>query len=296
MNSSTTSTASALRKVKPFRAPSRAFGSPFKVSGLFWHTANRFSLFVGSSPTRGPSRDCTVKLFKALGERSRNRRSVSLATVVISALTRNRNLAQIVRLNCPPPALPVSDSELDGLVRGMAGLTLVDDPMRASLLADDGFDISTAAAPYCTSSTLDVSYAISPTDGKVGKEKETLFEAEKEDVAVVSGQGPPSGSLRCTNDASRKNLVSAYCSPPCRPIHTTPLRSRIPGATTAPATDPLSASPARLTAIAVSLVYEVFASTDDETDEMQTWYPIGGGSLNVAATGRGLTLGATVEV
>ena len=100
--------------------------------------------------------------------------------------------------------------------------------------------------------------------------------------------GPPSDTLG--------NLVSA-CSLPPRPIRPTPVRrSSVVAIHTTPATDPPSASRPCLTAVTVSLVYEVFASPDDEADEVQTWYPIGGGALNVAPTGRGLTLGATVEV
>ncbi|KAI1794899.1 hypothetical protein LXA43DRAFT_92314 [Ganoderma leucocontextum] len=245
-------------EIKPFRAPTGDIACPYK----------------SSSKTPKSSHSETVQVFQRKRQKQKN-----------------------VRLNSPLPGLPVSDPDLDGLVGGMGRLTLADDPVQASPAAEDGFNISAAAAPDRSSSIFSLPYSISAhTDDKSGKEKGAVVEVEEEDVAVVSGQGPPSRSPRCPDNMPLGNLVSA-CSPPFRPIHTTPVRrSSIPTATTASATDPSSASRPCLTAVAVSLVYEVFASPDDEADEIRTWYPIGGGTLNVAATGRGLTLGATVEV
>ena len=196
-----------------------------------------------------------------------------------------RSLFQTVRLNCLSLAPPIGDSEMDGLVRGMERLTLADVPIQAPLPAKEGFDVSaTATPPPRSSGTFDLSQSTAALINR---------EADGEVVPAVPGHCLHSKSPRRPEGTPLKNFVSAS-SPPFRPVHPTPLRcSSIPIATIASATDQPSASRPCLTAIAVSLVYEVFACPDDE---VQTWYPIGGGTLEVAATGRGLTLGATVEI
>ena len=215
----------------------------------------------------------------------------------------------------------MTDSELEGLVRGLGRLTLADDLMQASLPVDDGLNISATAAPYRSSAYFSPPYSIPASlGGELSKGTEATVDTETH--APVSGTGPQTMSLHWPDELPAKSdealgactpspgpmfcavgsspdtlgsLVSAR-SPSPRPIHTTPVRRSSISTAYTTATDPPSASRPCLTAVTVSLVYEVFASPNDEADEALTWYPIGGGALNVAATGRGLSLGATVEI
>ncbi|KAM5539512.1 hypothetical protein V8D89_006964 [Ganoderma adspersum] len=280
MNNGTTGTASSGSSgVKPFRAPARASSSPYKA------------------------------FQKPHSE-------------VVQGSQRKKQKEKTVPLKCLSPAQPISDSELDGLVRGIGRLTLADDRKQGSFTTDDGFNISAAAAPYRSSTLFGPPYSIPASlGGDLSMGMEPTVETET--GAPVCGTGPPTRSHHWPDDPLAKsgevpgtctpppermfcavgsppdilgNLVSA-CSPLPRPIHTTPIRrSSVATVHTTSAIDPPSVSRPCLTTVTVSLVYEVFASPDDEADEVQTWYPIGDGALNVAATGRGLTLAAIVEV
>ncbi|PIL22805.1 hypothetical protein GSI_15500 [Ganoderma sinense ZZ0214-1] len=288
MNNSARSTAFTIGEVKPFRAPVRTFGSPYK-----------------SNP----------KAFQRYRE-------------VVQGPLGQKHIQKTIRLNSPSPVRPVTHSELDDLVKGVRSLALADAPvpMQASFPGEDDFHISIAAAPY-RSSTLfgPPSSCTLPLGGELAKGTEAIVGVQMDAGSSASRSGPPTSSHSWSDDTLSKNdeapgglppppmfraassLPDSFGnptsprSPPLRPIHTTPARR--PGLTVVPTTSPMDSSNVSrpcLTTISVSLTYEVFASPDAGADEGLAWskYPVRRGTLDlsVSAPGRGLTFEATVEV